>query len=216
MTSISRFRTIKESLLRTPLLLLADTGALVSPEHQRQSWQLGQQHASSGRPMQPGHPRVADPRSYMAGYAHQRRSPAQPTGSGPRPARPRTLHPVYHTPAGRLLQRRRCFDQGETQRAVSGISRSLAQIKSKAVVSGHHERQIRDAQQAALSAHPEEAPGHIKRAVELMKQFYQKSPGRPDLQKRELTPTGKDPRLGHLFYGTPKAPEAAPRPAQPV
>lgn len=224
------FKLIEGSLYRTPLLLMdAEQQSLFGPPSgppksqagaphpgEHKSYDLGYHHASRGYPSHPAHPKVSHPQAYLAGYAHQRQgkpsvSPTPP--KPPAPPRPAAAHPVHRTPAGQLVKKRKCFDQGETQKAVQGIDRSLASIKSRAHVSPQHERQIRELQRRASQAHPEDAHAHISQAVELMKPFYQKAPARPDLApKGPTTPSGKDPRLGHLFHGLPRAPQ----PQQPA
>jgi hypothetical protein len=210
------FKLIEGSLYRTPLLLMdAEFGPPSEQPHpgQQKSYDMGYHHASRGYSSHPAHPKVTHPRAYLAGYAHQRQGKPSmgSTPKPPAPPRPAAAHPVHRTPAGQLIQKRKCFDQGETQKAVQGIDRSLASIKSRSHVNPEHESRIRALQQKAASAHPEDAHKHISQAVELMKPFYQKAPARPDIgPKGPTAPGGKDPRFGHLFYGTPKAPQQRP------
>ena len=170
------FRLIEGSLYRSPLLLLreAEPGApqpQADPQAQKRAYDLGYHHAKRGYNPYPDHPKVADAQAYLAGYSHQKQGMGpggaqggvQAPQTAPAAQKPQAPHAVHRTPAGRLVQKRKCFDKDETQQAVQGIDRSLTAIKRSAHISEPHERKIRALQQAASAAHPEDAHKHIGR-----------------------------------------------------
>lgn len=159
----------------------------------------------------PSQPRPPGPPRPSSGSARLPRPP-KPTSLGPPPAPGQATapHPIDNTHAGQLLKKRRCFSRGETHQAVQSLHRSLSSIKRGAHISGEHEQKIRALGRAAMNApHPEERIDHISHALHLMKPFYQKGPGTRDTRTPGLTPSGKDPRLGHLFHGLPSATQPA-------